>query len=186
MVDVIPSRYSNHELKIISKDEKLGYRTRKLAIDIEFLNNFLNLDLCPTFLKYKMPTKRLLTFDAYIISQQVFIQQEVKLKTLEIDKVRAQLSKMKDDLRSVLSFFDWSHIANTFVDSNIETIKGVKKVQECKFAELLGSTVTHDPKEVIYNFSSYELSDTKKALLCKGLNFAISSKNYLWNLSFTN
>ena len=85
-----------------------------------------------------MPTKRLRTFDAYIISQQVFIQQEVKLKTLEIDKVRAQLSKMKDGLRSVLSFLDWSHIANTFVDSNTETVKGVKKVQECKFAELLG------------------------------------------------
>ena len=42
----------------------------------------------------------------------------------------------------------------------------------------------NDPKEVIYNFSSYVLSETKKALLCKGMNFAIPHKklkfeNYL-------
>ena len=48
----------------------------------------------------------------------------------------------------------------------------------------MGSTLTHDPKEVIYNFSSYVLSETEKVLLCKGLNFAIPPKklkfeNYL-------
>ena len=30
------------------------YRSRKLSIDIEFLNNCLNHDLCSTFLKHKM------------------------------------------------------------------------------------------------------------------------------------
>ena len=32
---------------------------------------------------------------------------------------------------------------------------------------LKGSTLTHDSKEVVYNFSSYVLSETEKALLVK-------------------
>ena len=42
----------------------------------------------------------------------------------------------------------------------------------------------HDTKKVIHNFSSYQLSDTEKLLLCKGLTFSIPPKrlkfeNYL-------
>ena len=45
-----------------------------------------------------MSSKRLQTSDAYKISQRAFIQQEITSKTLEIEKVREQLNKMKDDL----------------------------------------------------------------------------------------
>ena len=48
----------------------------------------------------------------------------------------------------------------------------------------MGKKVQHDPKKVIHNFSSYQLSDTEKLLLCKDLNFLLPSKclkfeNYL-------
>ena len=36
----------------------------------------------------------------------------------------------------------------------------------------MGNKLQHDPKNVVYNFSSYQLSDTEKLLLCKGLNFS--------------
>ena len=39
------------------------------------------------------------------------------------------------------------------------------------------STTSHDPDKVIYNFSSYELSDSEKQLLSKGLNYAIPPKH---------
>ena len=104
-----------------------------------------------------MSSKRLQSYDACEISQRIFIQQEITFKTLEIEKVCEQLNKMKNDLRTVVRFFDWSHIANTFSERNIKTIKRVKVVQDYNFAELLGSTLTHNPKEVVYNFSFYEL-----------------------------
>ena len=162
-------------LTIIRKYEKLDYKMRKLSVGIEFLNNCVNQDLCQLFLKYKMPSKRLQIFGAYKISQRVFIQQEIRFKTFETENVREQLNTMNDDLKTVASFF-WLHIANTFAESNIKTIKRVKGVQDYKIAELLGSTLSHDPKEVIYNSSFYILSETEKALLCKGLNFAIPPK----------
>ena len=176
LTGVIRSRYDNHVLKIIRKYEKYDYKICKLSVDIEFLNNCLNHDLCPPFLKYKMSSKRLQTSDKYKISQRVFTQQETTFQTLMIEKVCEQLNKVKDDLRTVVSFFDCSHIANTLAESNIKTIKRVKGVQDYKIAELLGSTLSHDPKEVIYNSSFYILSETEKALLCKGLNFAIPPK----------
>ena len=35
----------------------------------------------------------------------------------------------------------------------------------------------HDPNKVIFNFSSYELSDVEKSVLCKGLNFSVKPKS---------
>ena len=123
-----------------------------------------------------MSSKRLQTSDAFKILLHVSIQQEITFKTLGNEKVCKQLNKMKDDLRTAVCFFDWSHIANTFAEINIKIIKRVKRVQDYKIAKLLVSTLTHDPKEVIYNFSSYVLSETEKTLFCKGLNFTIPPK----------
>ena len=110
------------------------------------------------------------------ISQRAFIQQETTFKTLEIENLQEQVNKMKNDLKTAVSFFYWSHIANTFAESNIKTIERVKGMQDYKITKRLGSTIIHDPKEVIYNFSSYVLSEMEKALLCKELNFAIPPK----------
>ena len=104
-----------------------------------------------------MSSKRLQTSDACKLSQNIFKPQEITFKTLEIDKICAQLNKINDNLRSAVSFFDWSHIASTFANSYFKTIKRVSGMQDYKIAELLRSTLTHDPKEVINNFSSYVL-----------------------------
>ena len=46
------------------------------------------------------------------------------------------------------------------------------------------SQTSHDPDKVIFNYSSHVLNESKKSLVCKGLNFAIPPKaleyaNYL-------
>ena len=110
---------------VISKYEKLDYRTRKLFTDIEFLNNCRNHDLCEAFFKYKMISKRLQPSDAYKLSQRVFIHYEIAFKTLENNKVCAQSTKMKDDFWIVVSFFDWSNIGNTWTAT-----LSVKEVQD--------------------------------------------------------
>ena len=92
---------------------------------------------------------------------------------MKIDKVHAQLKKMKNNLRTVVSLFDWSHIANTF---NIKTINGVKGVLDYKIPKLLGSTLTHDPKKAIYNFFSHVLSQMEKKIFCKGLTLQYHPK----------
>ena len=75
-----------------------------------------------------------------------------------------------------MSFLDWVHVSNKFIEGNIRTIKRVEEVQKYKLAELLGSKLQHDPKKVIHNYSSYDLSKAKISLLLKGLNFSFPPK----------
>ena len=94
------------------------------------------------------------------------------------------MDRIKYDLRTVINLIDWTHISKTFLDSNIQTIKRVECIQNYKISELMGRKLQNDPKKIIHNFSSYQLSDTEKLLLCKGLNFALPPKrlrfeNYL-------
>ena len=41
------------------------------------------------------------------------------------------------------------------------------------------SNTSYDSDKVLFNFSSYNLNDHEKSVLCKSLNFCYSTKNYL-------
>ena len=113
-----------------------------------------------------------------------FIQGELTFKNAEQQKIILEMERIKSDLRMVRNLVDWTHISRTFLESNIKTIKRVEGIQNYKLSELMGKKLQHDPKKVIHNFSLYQLSDTEKLLLCKGLNFSLPLKllkvqNYL-------
>ena len=136
------------------------------------------------FLRYMMSNKRLQTSDAYRRSQRLFLQEEITFKSVEKEKTRKMLSKLEVDLRSVMSFVDWIHVSNNLISCNVKTIRKVENVQHYKLAELMGSKLHHNPNQIIHHFSSYQLSEIEKSLLCKGLNFALTPKklkfeNYL-------
>ena len=106
----------------------------------------------------------------------MFLQEEVTFKTVEKEKIIREIRKLEDDLRSGIGFVDWIHISNKFIESNKSAIKQVEGVQNYKLSELMGGKLQHDPKKVIHNFSSYNLSQTETSLLLKGLNFSLPPK----------
>ena len=63
-----------------------------------------------------------------------------------------------------------------FLLSNNKNISGVKKVQVKIRNTGKTSDLWQDPNKVIFNFSSYNLDNHEKSVFCKGLNFAIPSK----------
>ena len=63
--EIICFRYGNYVLKLVRKYEKHDYRLRKIHLDIAFLNNCLDNDLCPTFLRFKLPSKQLQNSESY-------------------------------------------------------------------------------------------------------------------------
>ena len=171
--EIIRFRYGNHILKLIGKYEKHDYRLRKINLDIAFLNSCLDNDLCPTFLRYKLSSKRLQNSESYRRSQHLFLQEEITFKTIEREKIIRELQKIKNDLRTVMNFIDWTHISNKFTESNIKAIKLVEEVQNYKLSEQMGTKLQHDPEKVIYDYSSYDLTQTEISLLLKGLNFSL-------------
>ena len=66
--------------------------------------------------------------------------------------------------------------------SNNKNISKVKETQDKKLCNLLlknmgkNSDTCQDPDKVIFNFSSYNLNDHEKSVLCKVINFAIPPK----------
>ena len=107
------------------------------------------------------------TSDAYRRSQRSFLHEEITFTSVEKEKTRKMLSKLEVDLRSVMSFVNWIHVSNNFISCNVKTIRKVESVQHYKLTELMGSKLHHSPNKIIHNFTSYQLSEIAKSLLCK-------------------
>ena len=81
-----------------------------------------------------------------------------------------------------MSCIYYVYICNTFLVTNKKNISKVKKTQDKKLCNLLlgsmgeNSDTCQGPDKVIFHFSSYNLNDHEKSVLCNGLNFAILPK----------
>ena len=71
----------------------------------------------------------------------------------------------------------YGHICSIFLISNDKILTKQKDIQDRKIIGLIkGKGKGIDPENVIFNFSSYVLSDNDKSLLSKGLNFSLPNK----------
>ena len=70
---------------------------------------------------------------------------------------------------------DLNHVCNLFIVGNDKAIPKHRKIQNKKLNNLKGNNLEksrQDPNKVIYNFSNYQLTESEKSVLCKGLQFA--------------
>ena len=176
LTEVTRDRYGNHVLKLTRKYEKLGYKIRKLELDISFLDACMDNNLCPTFLRYKMSSKRLRHSESYTASQRLFLQEEITFKTADRIRLSKELENLNNEIRTAVSYIDWVHIHNTITMGNEKMMKKIKVIQNYKLSELMGNELSHNPDDVIRNYSTYELSEAEKSLLTRGLNFAVPPK----------
>ena len=117
LINVIRFHYGNNVVKFIRKFEKLDYRLRKINVDIDFLNSCLENDLCPTFLRFKMSSNRLQNSESYQRSTRLFLHEELTFKSIEREKIIREMQKITSDLRMAISFIDWIHVSNKFMES---------------------------------------------------------------------
>ena len=66
----------------------------------------------------------------------MFLQEEISLKTVEREEIIRKMQLIRGDLSTVMSFLDWVHNSNKFIEGNIRIIKLVEEVQNYKLAEL--------------------------------------------------
>ena len=82
-----------------------------------------------------------------------------------------------------MNFIDFVHITTVFLASNNRNISKIRKVHCKKLGNLscnnsyFESVTLHDPENVLFNFSSHQVTEHEKSLLSSGLNFAIPPKN---------
>ena len=119
---------------------------------------------------------------AYNTCQKRLLKEEINIKKNKIKQYLLELNGVKKQLQSKISFFDFCHVCTLFLNINNEKLNRAKSIQNKKLSNLvlensnLISETSHNPEKVIFNFSSHELSDDEKSLLCKDLNFSIPPK----------
>ena len=85
-----------------------------------------------TFIQYKISSTRLQNSNAYRQSQRSFIQEELRFKNIEQEKISLEMERIKSDLKMIVNLIDWTHISRTFLESDIKTIKRVEGIQNYK------------------------------------------------------
>ena len=108
--------------------------------------------------------------------QSLLLEEELRTKRKLLADLETKFKKAKNDLHEILSYFDFLHIISLFLDRNTLELEKVELRQNAKLARLLAENISHDPKEIIHNFSSYILTPNQETVLMKGLNFATPPK----------
>ena len=111
------------------------------------------------------------------------LKEEINIKKDKIKEYLLELNSVKKQLQSEISFFDFCHVCTFFLNINNKKLNRAKSIQNKKLSNLvlensnLVSAMLQDPEKVIFCFSSHDLGDDEKLLLCKDLNFLIPPKH---------
>ena len=113
--------------------------------------------------------------DAYKQCQICLLKGEISNKKFVIRKRQSKLVLLKKHLKASKNVIDYVHIFSIFLISKDKVLTKQKDVHNHKISGLIkGKGI--DPEKVIFNFSSYVLSDNDKSLLSKDLNFSFPNK----------
>ena len=107
------------------------------------------------------------------------LEEEIRSKQKRINTLQKDTQRVTEELQRMLAVLDFSYICSLFLVANDKSILQHDNIQKCKLQNPLKISSSnifsdnHNPDRVIFNFSSYELTDDEKNILCKGLNFSV-------------
>ena len=182
LIQVIHKRYGNTVVKLVRKFEKLDFKHRKAALDLQFLKTCQEFKVTPKFLQFRVVNDSLKQSQTYQTCKKRLLLEEIRIKKKNSKTLVRELSVVKEELLRSINFLDVNHVFNLIVSTNEKSILKCRHVQQKKLRNLIPgyqpetSLDSNDPEKVISKFSSHILSDSEKSLLWKGLRFALPPK----------
>ena len=155
------------------------FKLQKCHLDLMFLLDCKNKGVIPKFLRFKLANRHLKNSHVYKKCQIRLLEEEIRSKRKKNNTLAKDTQRVKKELQRILSVLDFSHFCSLFVIANDKSILHHENIQKRKLQNLSKISSndifsdSHNPDRVIFNFSSYELTDDEKNVLCKGLNFSI-------------
>ena len=152
---------------------------RKCHLDLRFLLDCKKNGNIPNFLRFKLANRHLKNSHVYRKYQIILLEEEIKSKQKRINTLEKDTQRVKEKLQRTLSVLDFSCICSLFLVANDKSILHHDNIQKRKLQNILRISSnnifsdSHNPDRVIFNFSSYELTDDEKNVLCKDLNFSV-------------
>ena len=110
------------------------------------------------------------------------MEEEIRAKQKRINILKKDTNGIIEELQGTLSCLDFSYICSLFLVANDKSVLHHDNIQKRKLKNLLEILLkvindSNNLNKVILTFSSYELNDDEKNVLCRGLNFF--SKTYV-------
>ena len=150
--------------------------------DLNFLQTCRSFNVIPKFLQFRVANKSLQRSQAYQKCLNHLLLAEINNKKKNLKVLANELSSVKSNLLRILYFLDFNHVCNIIISNNGKSILNCRYTHKKKLRDLIPgyevnlSRFSHDPNKVIFNFSSYALTEYEKSLLCKSLRFSIPPK----------
>jgi hypothetical protein len=163
-------------LKDVRKLEKIDFKKRKVKIDINYLKTCRDAKVLPRFLQFRTANDSLRKSGTYDSCRSLLLDEEIRTKQKRLADLERKFRRTKSDLHETLSYFDFLHVISLFLDRNTAELEKIELRQNTKLTRLIAENVHHDPKQIIHNFSSHELTEHQESVLMKGLNFATPPK----------
>ena len=168
LIQVIRKRYSNTVVKLVRRFEKLDFKHRKVALDLQFLKTCQEFKVTQKLLQFRVANDSLRQSQTYQTCKKQLLLEEIRIKKKNLKTLVRELSAVKEELLRSISFLDFNHVLNLIVSSNEKSVLKYRHVQQKKLRNLIPgykpetSLDSHDSEKVISNFSSDILSDSEK------------------------
>ena len=115
LIQVINKRYGNTVVKLVRRFEKLDFKHRKAALDLQFLKTCQEFKVTPKFLQFRVANDRLIQSQTYQTCKKQLLLEEIRIKKKNLKNLVRELSAVKEELLQSISFLDVNHVFNLIV-----------------------------------------------------------------------
>ena len=166
IAEIITHRYEHAVLSLVRKYERNDFKSRKIKLDLEFLDNCIKNSLIPKFVTFKVANHSLKNSKTYKECQMKLLRQEMQHKRKQLNILNKKTKVFNTEIRSKIGWIDFAHISGFFTSHNDKILNRVRLTHEKKLYNLgfRTATDTNDPEKVIFNFSSRTFTAAEKIL----------------------
>ena len=150
-----------------------------MLLDLSFLENCIKNNVTLKFVQFCLANRGLRDSSAYQQCQQKLLKQKIINKKRRVRLVKKDLSSVKNELTFKLKRINFHHVCNLFLFGNDRSFSKYQNIQDKKICKLSNSVVvdvSHDPEQVIHNFSSHIVTEAEKSVLSRSLQFVLPPK----------
>ena len=156
----------------IQRFEKCDFKLQKCHLDLRFLLDSKKNSGIPKFLRFKL-ANRDLNSHVYRKCKIRLLEEQIQSKRKRVNTLENDTQRVKQELQRTCSASDFSYICSLFVVVNDKSILHYDNIHKRKLKilhKISSNNIFND--RVIFDFSSYKLTDDEENILFKGLNFS--------------
>ena len=175
IAEIIRKLYGSDTVKQLQNFEKLNDKVCKNQGNLEFLKLCQENGLTLNFLNFKLANSNLRYSNSYKQCQSLLLKEEIKSRVSILARQNKEFHKVKSTIQSRVSIFHFAHVSCLFLVGNTPSlVKLATYIIRISITWALENRYEcRDPDKVIFNYSSYKLSDLEKRLWANGLNYAL-------------